>query len=658
MPVWTSRRRYDQYVIDAAEHRRKRRSERTIISRQGTEVSAKRNRPIGPLLWAFFAFVRRDKTAVVTALFCATIASGLELFPPAATKIAIDNVFAGRPLPASVLRWIPDGSQIASSPQSILAALAIGIVALSFVAVIAGIVGRWLATRTVKSVQNRVRRLVFAHAMRLPLSRVQQIRTGGLVSTLREDAGGVGDLVFSMLYNPWRAVIQLLGSLIVLAITDWRLLIGALVVLPVIILTHRTWIGRIRPIFRDIKVTRDSIDAHATEVFGGMRIVRGFARARTESLRYTSGGHLMSRQELLVWWWSRGVDLAWALFIPIASAALLWYGGTQVLNGSLTPGDLVLFLTYVMMLLIPIQMLAASATAFQTNLAGLDRILDLLAESTEMPDRPDAVRIAKKSIEGEVRLDGVGYRYPGTEVDVLRNISFTAKPGQTIALVGPSGSGKTTLCNLIARFFDPTTGSIQVDGRDLRDTQLDSWRRVLGIVEQDVFLFDGTISDNIRYGDRDAPDTLVRRAAELANAAEFIDQLPKGYATAIGERGVRLSGGQRQRLAIARAILADPRILILDEATSSLDSQSERLIQSALFTLVHERTTFVIAHRLSTIQHADLILVLERGEITAAGTHTELMSSSEKYQQMVLMQTAIPAPPKNGSPAAIAKAIK
>ena len=651
MPIWSSRKRYKEYQVESAVRRSKRRSERTIISRQGTEISAKRSRAIGPLLKAFFSFVRRDKRAVATALLCATVSASLELFPPAATKIAIDNVFSGLPLPVSITRWIPDSSTILSTPQSLLATLAIAIVMLSFIAVVFGIIGRWLATRTVKSVQNRVRRLVFGHAMKLPLSRVQQMRTGGFVATLREDAGGVGELVFSMLYNPWRAVIQLLGSLTVLAITDWRLLIGALMLLPVIVMTHRTWIGRIRPIFRDIKATRDSIDAHATEVFGGMRIVRGFARTRTESLRYTGGGHLMARQEFLVWWWSRGVDLAWALFIPVASAALLWYGGLQVLRGSLTPGDLVLFLTYVMMLLIPIQMLASSATAFQTNLAGLDRILDLLVESPEMPDRPSAVRLPKNSIEGEVQMHEIGYYYPNTEGNVLQNISFTAKPGQTIALVGPSGSGKTTLCNLVARFFDPTTGSITVDGRDLREIHLDSWRRALGIVEQDVFLFDGTIGDNIRYGDREASEALVRRAADLANATEFIEQLPKGLATHIGERGVRLSGGQRQRLAIARAILADPRILILDEATSSLDSQSERLIQSALFTLVRERTTFVIAHRLSTIQHADLILVLERGQISAAGTHADLMQSSEKYQQMVMMQTAIPAPPKVPMPA-------
>ena len=642
MPAWSSRKRYAQYQRDSATNRSKSRAEKTLVTRHGTEVSAKRSRSIGPLLRAFARFVRSDTRAVITALGCATIAATLELLPPAATKIAIDNVFSGLPLSATLTRWLPFSFRTLNSPSGLLTALAVSIVALSFVAVIFGLFGRWLATRTVKRVQNRVRRLVFSQAMRLPLARIQSMRTGGFVATLREDAGGVGDLVFSMLYNPWRALIQLLGSLAVLAVTDWRLLIGAVLLLPVIVLTHRTWIGRIRPMYRDIKVTRDQIDAHATEVFGGMRVVRGFARARTEALRYTEGTHLMSRQELLVWWWSRGIDLAWALFIPLASAALLWYGGTQVLRGTLTAGDLVLFLTYVMMLLIPIQMLASSATSFQTNLAGLDRILDLLGEPHEMPDRPSAVRLAKSAIQGDVRLHEVCYRYSGADHDVLHNISFTARAGQTIALVGPSGSGKTTLCNLVARFFDATSGSIEVDGRNLRDITLNSWRGGLGIVEQDVFLFDGTVADNIRYGDRDASDASVRRAADLANASEFIDRLPSGLETHIGERGVHLSGGQRQRLAIARALLADPRILILDEATSSLDSQSERLIQGALLTLVQDRTTFVIAHRLSTIQHADLILVLEQGSITAAGTHADLMESSEKYRQMVLLQTAIP----------------
>jgi ATP-binding cassette subfamily B protein/subfamily B ATP-binding cassette protein MsbA len=590
---------------------------------------------------------------VLIALSCASFGSVLELLPPAATKIAIDNVFGGAPLPEVLRRWLPVSDATLSDPHTLLALLAATIVGLSVLAVILSITGRLLATRAVKSVQNRIRRRVLGHAMKLPLSRIHNIRAGGMVTAMREDAAGVGDLVFSMLYNPCRAVIQLIGSLAVLGATDWRLLLGALLVLPVVVLSHRTWIGRIRPIYRDIKQTRESIDAHAAEVFGGMRVVRGFDRTRSEAARAARSSHLMARQEMFVWWWSRGIDLAWALFIPFASAALLWYGGTQVLSGTLTAGDLVLFLTYVVMLLLPIQMLASSATAFQTNLAGLDRLLDLLSESPDMPDRPGAVRLVKSAIEGHVEIRRVSYKYPQTDRAVLNQVTLLAPPGTTVALVGPSGSGKTTLCNLVARFFDPTEGAVLVDGTDLRDIQLRSWHRILGIVEQDVFLFDGTVEDNIRYGTREASDSAVCEAIERANAADFIAAMPSGMRTRIGERGVRLSGGQRQRLAIARALLADPKILILDEATSSLDSESERLIQSALAELLRDRTTFVIAHRLSTIQHADQIVVLEGGSVCASGTHQRLLETSERYRTMVLLQTAPPATPKViGAPAA------
>jgi ATP-binding cassette subfamily B protein/subfamily B ATP-binding cassette protein MsbA len=246
----------------------------------------------------------------------------------------------------------------------------------------------------------------------------------------------------------------------------------------------------------------------------------------------------------------------------------------------------------------------------------------------------------------------VHYRYPGRPADVLGGISFRTQPGEMTALVGASGAGKTTLCNLVARFFDPTEGSVLLDGRDLRDIELASFRRILGIVEQDVFLFDGTVADNIRYADPAASMERVQAAARAASAHAFIEAMPEGYATAIGERGVRLSGGQRQRIAIARALLADPRILILDEATSNLDTESERAIQEALQELMRGRTSFVIAHRLSTIMHADRIVVLKDGRIEEIGTHAELMEKSGTYRQMVLVQTAPPSAPKAGLGAA------
>jgi ATP-binding cassette subfamily B protein/subfamily B ATP-binding cassette protein MsbA len=293
-------------------------------------------------------------------------------------------------------------------------------------------------------------------------------------------------------------------------------------------------------------------------------------------------------------------------------------------------------------LLGPLATLAASATAFQNSLAALDRVLDLLAEPLEAAPKPDAIRLDPNNVRGQIELRGVGFRYPGTEQLVLSDIDLAVQAGETVALVGRSGSGKTTLSNLVARFYDPTAGAILLDGSDLRDISVESLRRLLGIVEQDVFLFDGTIAENIAYAVRDATREDLQRAARAANAHEFIAALDHGYDTLIGERGVRLSGGQRQRLAIARAVLADPRILILDEATSNLDSESERLIQQSLAELMRGRTSFVIAHRLSTITNADRIVVLQEGRIVESGTHDQLLARRGRYRQMVELQMDVP----------------
>ncbi len=627
--------------------------------------AAPRSRSFRHLLTAFLDLMRGHRAVFAAALVTLAVSTLIGLVPLYAPKLVIDNVLDDKPLPT----WLPPELTGDMTPKGLLLAVVVVSLVLTFLAVVIGLWGRWQATRISKRMQSDVRRHAFEHASKLPLHRVYELKTGGIAGILRDDAGAVGNLIFGMIYNPLRAVIQFLGTLVVLTVIDWRLLLGGLCILPVTWVTHRTWIARIRPMFRDVRRTRQSIDGHSTEVFGGMRVVRAFGRRRAEAGSFVGSNHLMIRQELNTWWWMRGIDTAWAVIIPLASAALLLYGGVRILNDTaaveagrlaareaLTVGDLVVFLGYLAALLGPIATLAATAVTLQNDLAALDRTLDLLEEPTEMPPSPDAVHVQASAVRGHVVFDGVAFAYPRSQTPVLQDIDLNARPGETVALVGSSGAGKTTLCNLVARFYDPTAGSITLDGTDLRDIDVDSYRQLLGIVEQDVFLFDGTVADNIAYAKRPpsknpkpaasdpgSPGPAILHAAKLANAHEFIADMPKGYETLIGERGVRLSGGQRQRLAIARAIYADPRILILDEATSNLDTESERLIQASLRNLIRGRTCFVIAHRLSTITHADQILVMSHGQIIERGTHAQLMAAHGAYRGMIEMQLTTPS---------------
>jgi ATP-binding cassette subfamily B protein/subfamily B ATP-binding cassette protein MsbA len=594
----------------------------------------RRERSTWSLVRSFFDLLRGQQAAVAFALFTLTIATLLALLPPAATKFVVDYVLTGQPLPAGFPTWLP------REPLPLLIAITAIVLGISLLKLGIHIWGRWHATRVTKTLQLSVRKRVFAHVMRLPLHRTQELKSGGAASILRQDAGAVGDLVFGMIYNPWRAIVQLVGSLCILAWVDWRLLLGALVTVPLVYITHRTWISRIRPQHRRIRAERERIDALATEAFGGMRVVRAFGRQRSETNRIMRGNHVMGRQELYAWWWMRVVEIVWEILMPLASAILLLYGGWRVIEGQLTLGDLVMFLVYLLMLLGPLSVLAQSAAEFQSGLSGLDRVLDLLEEPREM-ESTDAVKIDRDAVAGRITFENVSFSYPGASTFALQEISLDVEPGETIALVGPSGGGKTTLCNLVGRFYDPTSGRVLLDGRDLCDIDVDSYRNLIGIVEQDVFLFDGSVGENIAYGNRSASDNDIRQAAIIANAHEFIEALPNGYDTLIGERGVKLSGGQRQRIAIARAVLANPRILILDEATSNLDSDSERTIQASLTTLMQNRTCFVIAHRLSTISHADRIVVIENGSIIEVGSHDALMSTDSRYREMVALQTRL-----------------
>lgn len=623
--------------------------------------------------------LRGHYAVLAAALTLQTIAVCCGLLMPTSTKLTLDYILTDNPGPSGLPGWVQDLVGPGATRVDLLWMLGGVMLCLVVFTQVIAMWARWQVTRLTKRVQALMRRKAFEHAVRLPLHRVQALKTGGMVSMLRDDAGQAAELLFSMVYNPNKAVVQLIGTLFILAWVDYRMLLGALALIPATWVTHRTWIARIRPVYRDIRATRTAVDSHTTEAFGGVRVVRGFGRARRESARFTNSSHVMARQEILAWWWSRILEAVWAFLIPLASVAVMIYGGSQVIKGTLSIGDLMMFSTYLLMLLGPLETLTSTAANIQSNLAGFDRILDLQAEPQEFADSPGTIQVSRATASGRVELRDVWFTYPVmesrmsgevtvpkgsadprgdarqggdarttlTDVDAspakprdpaIRGVSLSVSAGQTVALVGSSGSGKTTLCNLIARFFDATRGEILFDGVPLREINVASYRRLLGIVEQEVFLFDGTIAENISYGRSDATLEDIRKAASAADADEFISALELGYDTIIGERGVRLSGGQKQRIAIARALLADPVILILDEATSNLDSESEALIQHSLARLMKGRTSFVIAHRLSTVRNADLIVVMDRGRIVEQGSHEELLRDGGRYAELLRAQ--------------------
>jgi subfamily B ATP-binding cassette protein MsbA len=476
-----------------------------------------------------------------------------------------------------------------------------------------------------------MRRRVEEHVMRLPIRYFDTTQTGVLVSRVMTDAEGIRNLVGT-------GLVQLTGSMVtaVLALgflfyLNWHLTVITILVLAAFGGAMGYAFRTLRPLFRERGKIHAEVTGRLTQALGGVRVVKTYTAERREDLVFTKGAHRMFRNVAKSMTGVSGTTAFSSVVIGAIGIVMIVVGGRAIEAGTMTLGDLFAYIFLTGLMAAPIVQIASIGTQITEAFAGLDRIREILDTARE--DADDANRLVLPDVEGEVRFDRVWFEYnPG--VPVLKDVSFTARAGTTTALVGSSGSGKSTLISLVMAFNRPTKGIVSVDGHSLDSLRLAEYRRHLGVVLQDNFLFDGTVAENIRYGTPHATMEDVERVSRIAHAHEFIAEFDKGYETIVGERGVRLSGGQRQRVAIARAILANPKILLLDEATSSLDSESEALIQDGLRSLRHGRTTFVIAHRLSTIRSADQILVLEHGEIVERGSHAELIALGGRYRQL------------------------
>ncbi|MFO0984710.1 MAG: ABC transporter ATP-binding protein [Planctomycetota bacterium] len=485
---------------------------------------------------------------------------------------------------------------------------------------------------------NQMRESVQAHVLRLPVRFFDGTTSGKLVARVMNDAEGVRNLVGTGLVELLGSMITALLAVSVLLVLNWWLTVLVLLVLIAFGAAMALAFKQLRPIFRERSVIYSEVTGRLSEGLGGIRTVKSYTAELRESQVFVGGvGRLFQNIRRSM----TGVSLIGSgstIVLGVVGVMMMTVGGRAILAGTMTLGDFVMYMVFTGLVAAPLVGIASIGTQITDALAGLDRIRELKRMITE--DDGDAARAALPEVRGELRFEHVWFEYHAG-VPVLKDVSLSAPAGSTTALVGPSGSGKSTLIGLVMAFHQPQRGRVLVDGVDLASVRLRDYRAHLGAVLQENFLFDGTIAANIAYGRPDASPEAIRAASRVAHCDEFIDRFEQGYDTVVGERGIKLSGGQRQRVAIARAILARPAILILDEATSSLDSESEAAIQDGLKSLRRGRTTFVIAHRLSTIMSADQILVVEGGEIIERGTHAQLLARDGRYRQLYEKQFRI-----------------
>lgn len=525
---------------------------------------------------------------------------------------------------------------IAQNDTAVIVRQSILLVVAAAVGGLASFLQGYFSARASHGAAYDMRNEIFDKLQRLGFAYHDRAQTGQLITRVTSDVDLVRDFVGGGLVQAVSAVLLLVGAVVFLVNLDVRLALVAFAVLPITIGVLLLFVRKLGPMFKEFQVRLAALNTVLQENVAGVRVVRAFAREPFETARYDKANTALLDQGLEV---RRIVANAFPLLFSVGTIGVglvTWAGAAQILNGSLTVGELVAFTSYLFLLLQPLFIIGFGAQQIARAGASAERLFEILDATEEVTESPDAVDLP--ALNGRIVFDDVHLRYPGAEHETLGGIDLSIEPDTTVAFVGGTGSGKTSLVNLVPRFYDPTEGTVRVDDVDVREVALGSLRGQIGFVMQDSVLFSGSVRDNIAYGRPDATAAEIEAAARSAEAHEFIERLPEGYETRVGERGIKLSGGQRQRISIARALLIDPRILIMDDSTSSVDSMTEASIRERLDDLMQGRTTLIVAQRLATAKRADLVVVLDDGRVVDAGTHAELLERSCLYAEIAASQ--------------------